>query len=214
MSVEGFLDLFAENDKSNSMSDDQSEASSIYTGTFKLVPSNALAATCLWCDSETSKFASAFCTKVLGHLPLSPRTGSAISEKISHFEVTNDVTHFKKQLQVAEEMGEYEIAEKLRKKITAQEQEEKNNEANQTPKSSAEKDRKAAIEIAAKCIDQAFTFSTEFLNAIGLPVTPRLAEYLRPRLKGTEVELAAELEDKWEAVIFTWKEAETRELVD
>ena len=181
MAVEGFLDLFAENDKSNSLSDDHSEASSIYTGTFKSVPSNALSATCLWCDSETSKFASAFCTKVLGHLALSPRSGSAngISEKISHYDVTNDLTHFKKQLQVAEEMGEYEIAEKLRKKITSQEQEERVNDSKTTVKSSAEKDRKASIEIAAKCIDQAFTFSTEFLNAIGLPITPRLAEYLR-----------------------------------
>ncbi len=181
MAVEGFLDLFAEHDKGG-LSDDQSEASSIHTAsTFKSVPSNALAATCLWCDSETSKFASAFCTKILGHLELSPRGGSAntISERISHYETTNDLTHYKKQLQVAEEMGEYEIAEKLRKKITTQEQEEKNNGPSTSAKSSAEKDRKAAIEIAAKCIDQVFTFSTEFLNTIGLPITSRLAEYLR-----------------------------------
>ena len=182
LSVEDFLDLFAEHDKGG-MSDDHSEASSIHTnaGTFKSVPSNALAATCLWCDSETSKFASAFCAKVLGHLDLSPRVGSAnaISDRLSQFEATNDITHYKKQLQVAEEMGHYEIAEKLRKKITSQEQEEMNNDSSSKLKSSAEKDRKAAIEIAAKCIDQTFTFSTEFLNTIGLPITPRLAEYLR-----------------------------------
>lgn len=138
MAVEGFLDLFSETDK-NHISDDHSEASSIYTGSLKTVPANALAATCLWCDSETSKFAAAFGTKVLGHLNLYPRLGSAISDKINQFEVANDLTHDKKQLQVAVEMGEYEIAEKLRKKIALQEQEEKSGKTNM-PKA-AEKDR-------------------------------------------------------------------------
>lgn len=143
MAVEGFLDLFSEPDKSN-ISDDQSEASSIYTG-LKAVPANALAATCLWCDSETSKFASAFGAKVLGHLDLAPRTGSAISDKITQFEVANDLTHVKKQLQVAVDMGEYEIAEKLRRKITDQEQEEKSGKtAQEVSKSSNNKDRKVS----------------------------------------------------------------------
>ena len=146
MAVEGFLDLFAETDKSN-IQDDQSVASSINTGSLKTVPANALAATCLWCDSETLKFAAAFGTKVLGHLELSPRVGSAtnaISDKINQFEAAGDLAHFKKQLHVAVEMGEYEIAEKLRKKITKQEQDELSGKSSPVPKSSADKDRKVS----------------------------------------------------------------------
>lgn len=144
MSVEEFLDLFAESEKHN-ISDDNSEASSIYTESLKSVPSNALAATCLWCDSEIAKFAAAFGNKILGHINLSPRTGSAnaISDKISQFEVVNDLTHDKKQLQVAVEMGEYEIAEKLRKKIALRQQ-ETNGKTNSVPKS-AEKDRRVRL---------------------------------------------------------------------
>ena len=36
----------------------------------------------------------------------------------------------------------------------------------------------------------------------------------RPRLKGTEAEIAAELGEKWETITFTWKETETRESSD
>ncbi len=155
ISVEGFLDLFSETDKSN-LSDDQSEASSINIGSLKTVPANALAATCLWCDSETSKFASAFGTKVLGHLDLSPRPGSAnaISDKINKFEAASDLTHNKKQLQNAVRLGELEIAENLRKKISSQEQEEKsgkNAPRASTPKSAAEKDRKVSL-VSILCV--------------------------------------------------------------
>ena len=59
--------------------------------------------------------------------------------------------------------------------------------------------------IAAKCIEQALEFATECLNFIGLPLTPRLAEYLRPRLKGTEADVALEIDCKWEHIIFNWK---------
>ena len=61
--------------------------------------------------------------------------------------------------------------------------------------------------IATKCIEQALEFATECLNLIGLPLTPRLAEYLRPRLKGTEAEVALEIDCKWEHIIFNWKES-------
>ena len=61
--------------------------------------------------------------------------------------------------------------------------------------------------IAAKCIEQAFEFATECLNLIGLPLTPRLAEYLRPRLKGTESEVALEIDFKWDHIIFNWKQS-------
>ena len=61
--------------------------------------------------------------------------------------------------------------------------------------------------IATQCIEQALEFATECLNLIGLPLTPRLAEYLRPRLKGTESEVALEIDCKWEHIIFNWKES-------
>lgn len=105
-------------------------------------------------------------------------------------------------------MGEYVAAGKLRKKIAIQEEEEKSGKidhrVNQGKKSN-DKERIAAIEIASKCIDQAFEYASEFLNTIGLPLTPRLAEYLRTRLKGTEAEIAVELEEKWDHIVFDWK---------
>jgi len=210
--VEGFLDLFSDLDKGGpGAGDDHSETSSINTSSLKTVPANALAATCLWCDSELSKFASAFGSKVLGNLSLSPRDGmsaNSITDKITSFETTADITHLKNQLRAAEEMGEYAAAGKLRKKIAIQEQDERDgNVGHKVPaaKSSNDKERRGAIEIASKCIDQAFEFAMEFLNTIGLPLTPRLAEYLRTRLKGAEAEIAVELEDKWEHIIFDWK---------
>ena len=213
MSVEEFLDLFSDA-KGGLLLDDQSESSSINTGTsLKSVPPNALAATCLWCDSELLKFASVFGSKVLGNLMLSPREGGAtnkITDKITKFEVVADLSHLKEQLRAAEEMGEYVAAGKLRKKIAIQEEEEKNgNFDHRVPlrvgKKSNHKDRMTAIDIASKCIDQAFEYASEFLNTIGLPLTPRLAEYLRTRLKGTEAEIAMELEHKWDHIIFDWK---------
>ncbi len=213
--MEGFLDLFSDLDKGNNATDDHSETSSINTSSLKGVPANALAATCLWCDSELSKFASVFGSKVLGNLTLSPRDGASsnrITERITQFETVADISHLKNQLRAAEEMGEYAAAGKLRKKIAIQEQEEKDGNLGHkvipslmSNTSVNNKERKTAIEIASKCIDQTFEFATEFLNTIGLPLTPRLAEYLRTRLKGTEAEIATEIEHKWEHIIFDWK---------
>jgi hypothetical protein len=39
--------------------------------------------------------------------------------------------------------------------------------------------QKAAIEVAAKCVDQSFQFASENLDSIGLPLTPRLGEFMR-----------------------------------
>ena len=178
--VEGFLDLFAEN-KTN-VTDDMSFDSSIKTSGINSIPSTALATICLWCDSELSKYASAFCLKVLGNLALTPKEGNSnsITKKIMKFEASADITHLKEQLRAAEEMGEYAAAAKLRKKIAIQEQEEKDGNLNHKlpVKNAAEKERKIAIEIAAKCVEQALDFSNEFFNNIGLPLAPRLAEYL------------------------------------
>ncbi len=58
--------------------------------------------------------------------------------------------------------------------------------------------------MAAKCIDQAFAYSSENLDTIGLSLTPKLAENLRPKLKGCEGEVAAYLDARWKAVTFDW----------
>lgn len=215
ISVEGFLDLFSDA-KEGLMIDDHSETSSINTGTsLKSIPASALAATCLWCDSELLKFASVFGSKVLGNLMLSPREGGSsnkITDKINKFEVVADLSHLKQQLRAAEEVGEYVAAGKLRKKIAIQEEEERNGNTDHRAtamQKSTDKDRNTAIDIATKCIDQALDFSSEFLNTIGLPLAPRLAEYLRTRLNGAEIDIAILLEDKWDHIIFDWKSVPT-----
>jgi hypothetical protein len=61
-----------------------------------------------------------------------------------------------------------------------------------------------SIEVAAKCVNQAFAFATENLDTIGLPLTPKLAEYMRLKLKGCEAEVAALLDLRWKALAFEW----------
>jgi len=212
-SVEGFLDLFL----GGNAKDDMSESSSTIISTLdqqqSLVPASALAAIALWCDSELNKFSSTFGSKVLGNLALSPRNGkvfNSITDTITEFEVASDIAHLKNQLRSAEEMGEHITAGHLRKKIAKQETDSKEGNSGSratAPKSAEGKNRKLAISIAGKCVDQALEFSTECLNTIGLPLTPRLAEYMRPRLKGAEAEIAMDLEVKWDHIIFDWKDA-------
>jgi len=111
-------------------------------------------------------------------------------------------------------MGEFAAAAALRQKITDMEQEERKNRAKgvgggstndlRAGASSDNKDRQAAVEIAAKCVDQAFQFASENLDSIGLPLTPRLAYYIRSRLKGCEAEIATLLEGRWDHITFDW----------
>ena len=68
------------------------------------------------------------------------------------------------------------------------------------------KEREEAIDISAKCVDQAFQFASENLDSIGLPMTPRLAEYIRARLKGCDGEIAQQLQTRWGHVTFDWSE--------
>jgi hypothetical protein len=76
--VEGFLDLFlnvAPNPSSsqNNKEDSSYDGSSMHSHSSRNIPPGALASIVLWCDSELSKFASAFGgSRVLGNLPLSP----------------------------------------------------------------------------------------------------------------------------------------------
>lgn len=77
-SIEEFLDLFvAASPTKDDKSEEESIASSIHSqslgGTSKQIPAGAMASLVLWCDSELSKFASAFGgTRVLANLALSP----------------------------------------------------------------------------------------------------------------------------------------------
>ena len=77
VAVEGFLDLFlvaSEPQRSDVPKDERfDDNSSMLTAAQRNVPSTALAAVVLWCDSELAKFSSAFGgTRILGNLALSP----------------------------------------------------------------------------------------------------------------------------------------------
>jgi hypothetical protein len=67
------------------------------------------------------------------------------------------------------------------------------------------KDRRHAIDIAGQCIDKAFMYATQNLDSVGLPLAPRLAEYIRQRLKGCEEEVAELLDDRWHHLTVDWR---------
>jgi hypothetical protein len=67
------------------------------------------------------------------------------------------------------------------------------------------KERKNALEVAAQCIDQAFMYASRNLDAVGLPLTPRLAECIRMRLKGCEAEVSLLLDDRWQHLTSEWR---------
>ena len=69
---------------------------------------------------------------------------------------------------------------------------------------SGNKDRQSAIEVAAQCVGQAFQYAAENLDVVGLPLSPRLAESLRKRLKGCEAEVAKLLDDQWRPIVLEW----------
>lgn len=148
-SVEGFLDLFLvhsdlaspTSNNNGGRSDDRSfgESASMLSAASRNVPPGALASIVLWCDSELSKFSSAFSgNRILGNLALSPRPRQEVHSGSK-----------------ARTVG----------------LEEEN--------SSTNKERTTAIETAAQCVTQALQYASENLDSIGLPLTPRLAEYLR-----------------------------------
>ncbi len=58
--------------------------------------------------------------------------------------------------------------------------------------------------MAAKCVNQAFAYASENLDTIGLSLTPKLAENMRPKLKGCEAEVVTFLDTRWKAVTFDW----------
>ena len=67
------------------------------------------------------------------------------------------------------------------------------------------KDRQNAIEISAQCVSCAFQYASENLDAVGLPLSPRLAESLRKRLKGCEAEVAKLLDEQWRPIVLEWE---------
>jgi hypothetical protein len=75
----------------------------------------------------------------------------------------------------------------------------------QSSDTSGSKDRQNAIEVAAQCVGQAFQYASENLDAVGLPLSPRLAESLRKKLKGCEAEVARLLDDQWSPIVMDWE---------
>lgn len=67
------------------------------------------------------------------------------------------------------------------------------------------KERKNAIEVAAQCVDQAFLYASQNLDSVGLPLTPRLAEMVRVRLKGCELEVSLLLDERWHNLTQDWR---------
>ena len=212
-SVEGFLDLFlseaSEKSKSSDLGSSFDEMSSINSGAAKKVPAGAISAVVLWCDSELSKFAAAFGgTRVLGNLALSPPTLGAGDSTTSGLGDKESIADLRKKLRDAEETGEYSAAAKIRSKLAEMEQDggSKSSRSKSGGKVANGKERENAIDVSAKCVDQAFQFATENLDSIGLPMTPRLAEYIRARLKGCEGEIALKLQEKWGHLTFDWND--------
>lgn len=72
----------------------------------------------------------------------------------------------------------------------------------------ASKERKNAIEVAAQCVDQAFLYASQNLDSVGLPLTPRLAEMVRVRLKGCEQEVSLLLDERWHNLTQDWRTGE------
>ena len=207
-SVEGFLDLFLTDSNGKSKNDINTsfdEMSSIRSSAaINKVPAGAIAAVVLWCDSELSKFAAAFGgTRVLGNLALSPPVhgsgDSALGDKES-------IADLRKKLRDAEDAGDYSAAAKFRSKLSEMEQDGKGGRSKSGGSKPNAKEREEAIDISAKCVDQAFQFASENLDSIGLPMTPRLAEYIRARLKGCEGEIAQQLQSRWGHVTFDWSD--------
>ena len=79
-----------------------------------------------------------------------------------------------------------------------------NKSNNDGPNPGGNKDRQSAIEVAAQCVGQAFQYAAENLDVVGLPLSPRLAESLRKRLKGCESEVAKLLDEQWRPIVLEW----------
>lgn len=72
-------------------------------------------------------------------------------------------------------------------------------------KDNLQKERNNALQVAAQCIDQAFLYASRNLDSVGLPLTPRLSECIRSRLKGCEAEVSLLLDDRWRHLTAEWR---------
>jgi hypothetical protein len=77
-----------------------------------------------------------------------------------------------------------------------------------TEDANGSKERKNAIEVASQCIDQAFLHASQNLDSVGLPLAPRLSEFIRVRLKGCEAEVAKLLDSRWQHLTIDWSPTE------
>lgn len=173
VSVEGFLDLYLmafDPNPSDHPKDEVSvgDNSSMVSSSTKKVPASALAAIVLWCDSELAKFSSAFGgTRILGNLAISPpprRNSSPARRKSRKDEQDNPDSTRERTVGLCAACGHVLVTSAS---------------TCLTPCLYRSLHRQLAIEVAAQCIDQAFHYATANLDAIGLPLAPRLAEYMR-----------------------------------
>ena len=190
VAVEGFLDLFivVDSNSDNGGDDDTSLNSRSLTlgGGEKRIPSGALSAIVLWCDSEVAKFSNVFgSSRLLGSLALSPpgiRRQDKEGAKVS--------------LAKEREVSVYRFVSKSRMIHHC------------FPRLNCfmygHLAKQHSIEVAAKCVNQAFSFASENLDSIGLPLTPKLAENMRPKLRGCEAEVSELLDPRWKSLAFEW----------
>jgi len=194
--IEGFLDLFLSSspnlaDKPSSSLPSSAIANrdemtydenSINSNALNMrnLPAGALASIVLWCDGELTKFAAAFGgTRVLGNLALSPPPQDASTSGRRGPRVLGN----------GKGGGS------------------NNNDSGGTS-GGGSKDRQSAIDVAAQCVGQAFQYAAENLDVVGLPLSPRLAESLRKKLKGCEAEVAKLLDVKWRPIVLEWSVSE------
>ena len=193
--IEGFLDLFLTSAPSDKQG--REDESSIHTDfqNMRDLPAGALASIVLWCDSELAKFAAAFGgTRVLGNLALSPPPRDS-PEKAPRVVGQATELNGSKDRQVSMACGSRRVNTFAQFTCTIW----------KSLNFTQFVFRQSAIEVAAQCVGQAFQYASENLDTVGLPLTPRLAESLRKRLKGCEAEVASLLDDRWRPVVLEWE---------
>lgn len=179
--IEGFLDLFVSSSPSVLTTKDEMslDESSINSqgASIRNLPAGALASIVLWCDGELTKFAAAF-------------GGTRILGNLALSPPAREALQPQKG-----------------PRVLGQSSGSNNASSSSTDANSGSKDRQSAIEVAAQCVGQAFQYASENLDDVGLPLSPRLAESLRKRLKGCEAEVAALLDEEWRPIVLEWEVA-------
>lgn len=222
--IEGFLDIFLTptEPKNGNEFKDCDEESTISSAAMcaKNVPSAALSSVVLWSDGELKKFAAVFGgSQILCKLKLrrdmSPRKTSLgfFSENVRDqgkgFSLETRLAEQKTILETAEKEGRPSVAAAARTKIAQLEsQQELENNKLATEHAFENKvvdtQRKETLDIATQCVLEALQMASLRLDNIGLPLTPRLTDFLRPYLKGCEGEVARLLGEDWDYLVGDW----------